>query len=30
LNIELLELYKNQEDPNEILKIEKDYFPNLY
>jgi pre-rRNA-processing protein TSR3 len=30
LNVELLELYKNQEDPNEILKIERDYFPNLY
>ena len=30
LNMELLELYKDQDDPNEILKIEKDYFPNLY
>jgi pre-rRNA-processing protein TSR3 len=30
LNMELLKLYKDQDDPNEILKIEKDYFPNLY
>ena len=30
LNMELLELYKDQDDPTEILKIEKDYFPNLY
>lgn len=30
LNLELLELYKDQENPNEILSIEKEYFPNLY
>ncbi|HET9806422.1 MAG: DUF367 family protein [Deltaproteobacteria bacterium] len=30
LNFELLELYKDQENPNEILSIEKEYFPNLY
>ena len=30
LNVELLDLYKNQEDPDAILKIEEDYFPNLY
>jgi pre-rRNA-processing protein TSR3 len=30
LNFELLELYKDQENPNEILRIEKEYFPNLY
>ena len=30
LNLELLELYKDQENPNEILNIEKEYFPNLY
>jgi len=30
LNSEILELYKEQESPNEILRIEREYFPNLY
>jgi pre-rRNA-processing protein TSR3 len=30
LNFELLELYKEQDNSDQILKIEKDYFPNLY
>ena len=30
LNSEILELYKEQESPNEILRIEQEYFPNLY
>jgi pre-rRNA-processing protein TSR3 len=30
LNFELLELYKEQENSDQILNIEKDYFPNLY
>ncbi|HEU5461002.1 MAG TPA: DUF367 family protein [Nitrososphaeraceae archaeon] len=30
LNVELLELYQKQADPDAIHKIEEDYFPNLY
>ena len=30
LNIEILNLYHEQENQDGILRIEKDYFPNLY